>query len=73
MRKSIWVPLTIWLVGIGDSVTAGFGASPGKSYWDRLINEDGPETKGKSLKCLFPSLIVTNVSQSGNTSLPQEK
>jgi hypothetical protein len=64
-----------WLVGIGDSVTAGFGASPGSSYWDRLINgeKDSPETQGKSLKHLFPRLIVTNLSQSGSTSLQHEK
>ena len=77
MRESWGKPDTneIWLVGLGDSVTAEFGASPGKSYWDRLLtgNDDDPGANGKCLKQLFPNLMTTNLSQSGSTSLQHEK
>ena len=67
---------SIWIVGLGDSVTAGFGASPGKSYWDRLIDnrdEEDPALVGKCLRQLFPNLIATNLARSGSTSLQHIK
>lgn len=67
---------SIWIVGMGDSVTAGFGATPGKSYWDRLIDnrvEEDPDLKGKCLKKIFPNLIATNLARSGSTSLQHMK
>ena len=63
---------SIWVIGLGERVTAGFGASPGKSYWHRLIENrvgDDPALEGKCLKQLFPNLIATNLSISGSTSL----
>src|SRR5688572_6906 len=38
-----WTERRVLLVGIGDSVTAGFGASPGKSYFDRLVDNPPDE------------------------------
>jgi lysophospholipase L1-like esterase len=60
------------LVGMGDSVTAGFGASPGLSYFDRLVRNPPDEfaaMAGISLSRVFPRLTVTNLAVSGSTSL----
>jgi lysophospholipase L1-like esterase len=48
------------LVGLGDSITAGFGARPGYSYFDLLE---------KDLRAVAPQLRVSNRSVSGSTSL----
>src|SRR5689334_11972307 len=32
-----WTTQRVFLVGLGDSVTAGFGARHGYSYFDRLV------------------------------------
>ncbi|MEI7728832.1 MAG: SGNH/GDSL hydrolase family protein [Verrucomicrobiota bacterium] len=66
----------IWIIGLGDSVTAGFGASAGKSYWDLLVNnaqEEDLSLGGKCLKRIYPNLISTNLSKSGSTSLQHER
>jgi len=66
----------IWVVGLGDSVTAGFGASRGRSYWSRLVDqpvEDDAALRGKCLRQLYPNLTATNLSQSGSTSLQHER
>ncbi|MEW6279140.1 MAG: SGNH/GDSL hydrolase family protein [Candidatus Eremiobacterota bacterium] len=47
------------LVGIGDSVTRGFGSSPGNSYFEQLEAE---------LKPRLPGLGSLNVSVNGSTS-----
>lgn len=65
-----------WVIGLGDSVTAGFGASPGRSYWSRLVDqpvEDDATLLGKCLRQLYPNLTATNLSQSGSTSLQHER
>jgi lysophospholipase L1-like esterase len=57
---------------MGDSVTAGFGASTGHSYFDRLIenpSDEFPEMRGICLKAVLPNLRWTNLSMSGSTSL----
>lgn len=59
-------------VGLGDSVTAGFGASPGLGYFDRLAaNPPGEfdDLKGICLGAVFPDLRPQNLSMSGTTSL----
>ncbi|MEO6183477.1 MAG: SGNH/GDSL hydrolase family protein [Verrucomicrobiota bacterium] len=63
-------------LGMGDSITAGFGARKGRSYFDRLVkNPPGefPELKGISLSALFPNLKATNLALSGSTSLQHLK
>ena len=55
-----WTERPVLLVGLGDSVTAGFGASPGKSYVDRLQ---------AALKPVLPNLKTLNLAVSGSTSL----
>jgi lysophospholipase L1-like esterase len=60
------------VVGLGDSVTAGFGASPGHSYFDRLISNPPDEFEGMKGLCLgsvFPNLKAVNLSVSGTISM----
>jgi hypothetical protein len=38
-----WTNRKILLLGVGDSVTAGFGATRGRSYFDRLAANPGDE------------------------------
>jgi len=66
-----WSSRPVLLVGLGDSVTAGFGAHKGTSYFDRLARnpaDEFPEMKGLDLKEVCPRLQVTNLSVSGSTS-----
>ncbi len=66
-----WIARPVLLVGLGDSVTAGFGARKGYSYFDRLAKnppDDFPELSGLCLSAIFPRLTVTNLSVSGSTS-----
>ncbi len=67
-----WTTRPVLLVGIGDSVTAGFGASAGKSYFNRLVTnseDEFPAMQDLSLSAVLPNLRATNVSVSGSTSL----
>lgn len=70
--QSTWTSRPVLLVGLGDSVTAGFGASPGCSYFQRLATNspgDFPEMRGLCLSAVLPNLRVTNLALSGSTSL----
>ncbi len=69
--SKIWSTNEIFLVGLGDSVTAGFGARRGYSYFDRLVANPADEfddMRGISLKAVFPNLHYTNLAVSGSTS-----
>lgn len=70
--ETMWSDRPVELRGFGDSITAGFGASAGLSYFDRLVqnplNEFG-DMQGRSLSAVLPNLTVTNVSVSGSDSL----
>ena len=66
-----WSDRPVLLVGLGDSVTAGFGARKGYGYFDRLIKnptDEFPDLKNVSLSAVFPNLSATNLSVSGSTS-----
>lgn len=66
-----WSSRSVLLVGLGDSVTAGFGARKGYGYFDRLVTNPSDEfsdMKGVSLASVFPNLSFTNLSVSGSTS-----
>jgi lysophospholipase L1-like esterase len=66
-----WSDRQIMLVGLGDSVTAGFGARKGYSYFDRLLKnpaDEFPDVNGICLSAIFPKLSSTNLSVSGSTS-----
>lgn len=66
-----WSEAEVLLVGIGDSVTAGFGARHGYSYFDRLISnppDESADIRGCCLTAVFPHLQYTNLAVSGSTS-----
>ncbi len=68
---SSWTTNRVLLVGLGDSVTAGFGARKGYAYFDRLIAnppDEFADLKGVNLKRVMPNLLWTNLSVSGSTS-----
>jgi lysophospholipase L1-like esterase len=70
--QQVWTSRPVLLVGMGDSVTAGFGASPGLSYFDRLVRnpaEDAADLRGICLSAALPNLRHTNLAVSGSTSL----
>lgn len=67
-----WRKRPVLLVGLGDSVTAGFGARKGYSYFDLLITnapDDAADMRGMSLSAVFSKLQVTNLALSGSTSV----
>lgn len=68
----VWTRRPVHLLGLGDSVTAGFGASEGLSYFERLVEnppDEFPELRGVNLRTVFPRLTVENAAVSGSTSL----
>lgn len=68
-----WTERQIKLVGIGDSVTAGLGASRSDlSYFRRLVKnppDELPDMQGRSLSKVLPMLETLNIAVSGTTSL----
>lgn len=66
-----WTEKQVFLIGLGDSVTAGFGARRGYSYFDRLAAnppDESEDMKGICLRTVMPNLRVTNIAVSGSTS-----
>lgn len=64
------------LVGLGDSITAGFGASAQHSYFELLLTnapDDGLDLRGICLSAVLPNLRATNLGWSGSTSLQHAK
>jgi lysophospholipase L1-like esterase len=73
-----WTSRKVLFVGLGDSVTAGFGARKGYSYFDRLAKNPADEfsdMNGLCLASVFPNFQSTNLSVSGSTSseVPQRQ
>ncbi len=67
-----WTNRPVLFVGLGDSVTAGFGAKKGYSYFDRLVQnpaDEFQEMKGICLETVFPKFAFTNLAISGSTSI----
>jgi lysophospholipase L1-like esterase len=70
--ERVWHEGPVVLLGLGDSITAGYGARPGYSYFDRLAAtppEDAADTAGKCLRTVCPRLEADNRAVSGSTSL----
>lgn len=66
-----WTQRPVMFVGIGDSITRGFGARPGYSYFARLVvnpADEFPEMSALCLSRVFPRIDVRNVSENGTTS-----
>jgi lysophospholipase L1-like esterase len=69
--QSTWGEQRVLLLGVGDSITAGWGARAGYSYFDRLAEtppEEWPEMEGKSLGAVYPQLEARNIAVSGSDS-----
>lgn len=67
-----WSTRPVLLLGFGDSVTAGYGASPRHSYFDLIAanpEDEFPDMQGISLKQVLPNLRTKNIALSGSTSL----
>lgn len=61
--EDIWSNDRMALVGLGDSITRGFGASEKHSYFELLMENDDsqyPDMKGRDLKRVFPHLEFYN-------------
>jgi len=72
----IWSDQSVLLLGVGDSVTAGFGARQTHSYFALL--EKNPEDEyrnmeGRCLSAVLPNLSTQNIAVSGSTSLQHVK
>jgi lysophospholipase L1-like esterase len=68
----LWTAKPVLLVGLGDSVTAGFGARKGYGYFDRLVAnppDEFPDLRGINLRVVLPGLRAKNLAVSGSTSL----
>lgn len=69
--QKVWKQDTVFLLGAGDSITEGFGALEGYSYFDRLIAnpaDDWPDMKGKTLTAVFPKFMSRNIAVSKTVS-----
>ena len=67
-----WTDRKVLLLGVGDSITRGFGAPERLSYFSRLVEnprDEFPELEGLCLSAVLPNLRARNVSVSGSTSL----
>jgi len=73
--SEVWSERKTLLLGIGDSVTAGFGVAAPYNYVNRLAEnppDEFPDMQGKSLRKIYPNLEVRNIAVSGSTSLQHE-
>jgi lysophospholipase L1-like esterase len=67
-----WTSHKVLLLGVGDSVTAGLGSTPGHSYFERLVSNPADEfadMQGRCLSRILPNLHTRNVAVSGSNSL----
>lgn len=67
-----WSDRKVLLLGLGDSITHGFGASPGKSYFQRLLKNPSDEfhdLQEVTLSEVLPNIEGVNNSLSGTTSI----
>ncbi len=68
----VWSQQEILLLGVGDSVTAGFGVDQAHSYFALLAQnpeDEYPQMQGRCLSAVFPNLKKQNLAVSGSTSL----
>jgi lysophospholipase L1-like esterase len=67
-----WTDRKVVLVGLGDSITAGFNIPKEKTYFSMLITNppnDYSDMLGKCLSAVLPNLSWTNLAVSGSTSI----
>ena len=67
-----WSDRPVVLLGLGDSVTQGLGASPGHTYFQLLTKnpkDEFADMQGRSLSQVLPQLTPVNLAISGTTSI----
>lgn len=72
----VWDDRPVLVLGLGDSITTGFGAPPGRGYFWLMVDQppdDPPEIQGCDLKRVFPNLTARNIAENGTTSLDHER
>lgn len=68
----VWTERKVLLLGVGDSITAGFGVPQSHSLLGRIAqnpDDEWPDMQGISLAKVLPNLEVRNIAISGSTSL----
>lgn len=65
-----WSEAPVVMLGLGDSVTDGYGSTPGHAYFQLLAGaaDSGADMQGCDLAHVFPHLSCINRSVSGSTS-----
>jgi lysophospholipase L1-like esterase len=69
--QKVWSTNQFVVIGLGDSVTAGYGATEKHSYFELLRQNDDaayPDMKGRDLRDVLPNLIMHNLSESYTVS-----
>jgi lysophospholipase L1-like esterase len=67
-----WTDRKVLLLGVGDSITAGFGVPKQETYFEMLVKnprDEGPNMKGINLSAVLPNLETKNIALSGSTSI----
>jgi lysophospholipase L1-like esterase len=71
--SEVWSEREILLVGLGDSITDGYGSEPNTmSYFNRLVenpNNEFAAMRNISLSHVLPNLKSNNLARSGTTSI----
>jgi len=73
---AVWSTRQVILLGLGDSVTAGYGAAKEKSYIARLASnppDEFPDMQGRCLGVVLPQLRVYDCAVSGSNSFQHEE
>jgi lysophospholipase L1-like esterase len=68
---SFWSTKPVVFLGIGDSITRGYGAAKQYTYFELLIKNDNrmyPDMKGKELSIVFPAMTYRNYAQDYTTT-----
>lgn len=66
-----WREGKVLLVGMGDSVVTGFGAGPGRGFFDLLARRtsgDDPALVRCDLQSVYPALSVLNLAENSSNS-----
>lgn len=74
--EMVWSERKILLLGLGDSITAGFGMEQGYGYVDRMLDnppDEFPDMQGVCLRNVLPNIQVDNLSVSGSNSIEHRK
>lgn len=69
--QKVWHLGKVLLVGMGDSITTGFGAQGKYGYFDLLQGnppDDHADMQGKNLSHVFPQLQVINLASNASSS-----